>query len=134
MILTTAKNQQKHSDELFVRNSCIWALQMCILATWTIGKHWIKLVVLQQWLLYVCSPHRCRPKLLLASSFVFTTISYYYSTFKCSQRSSTCAKSWVLCTAAAQEARPPSSSPVSLFAILCIRLIGIRSIIFHNVT
>jgi hypothetical protein len=33
MILTTAKNQQKHSDELFVRNSCIWALQMCILAT-----------------------------------------------------------------------------------------------------
>jgi hypothetical protein len=76
MILTTAKNQQKHSDELFVRNSCIWALQICILASRTIGKHWIKLVVLQQWLLYVCSPHRSRPKLLLASSFLFTTISY----------------------------------------------------------
>jgi hypothetical protein len=76
MILTTAKNQQKHSDELFVRNSCIWALQICILASRTIGKHWIKLVVLQQWLLYVCSPHRSRPKLLLASSFLCTTISY----------------------------------------------------------
>jgi hypothetical protein len=76
MILTTAKNQQKHSDELFIRNSCIWALQICILASRTIGKHWIKVVVLQQWLLYVCSPHRSRPKLLLASSFLFTTISY----------------------------------------------------------
>jgi hypothetical protein len=30
---------------------------------------------------------------------------------KTHQRSSTCAVNWVLCTAAAQEARPPSASP-----------------------
>jgi hypothetical protein len=38
MILTTAKNQQKHSDDLFERNSSILALQICILASWTIGN------------------------------------------------------------------------------------------------
>jgi hypothetical protein len=32
MILTTAKNQQKHNDELFVRNSSILALQMNLMA------------------------------------------------------------------------------------------------------